>query len=729
MKRAERWKIDSSDLPLWEADGTPSDERQNEANTGAADVATCALVDQSEAPGDLGQSNDDIEYRFRTMNHRAADHDWSVNYNTIASTALETYKDDYYKKAVRNSLKVTTGEVVQLFQEETNRPEKARTDGQRLIIYHYLLCLKELIEYEETEDKSNLTRPPDQRVLVEGLPGTGKSWVIKTMRNIIRQLYGTNTADIASTPTGSSAALINGMTHYRAASITPGKHFKDTPTNMGETNKNKILDAQIRMCSVKSWLMDEHSMAGTEMFAWLCHRAKELRTPQTVMPNETESDSEDVLDGCDGDLPPMDPRCILEPEVYNRNFGGIPLIHSIGDSFQLPPVFQRAFYYIDYSRKDAPPSGSDLIGRMVVRDFRYPSTDEPLLEESNVFLLDDVVRQDDKVYLEFLTRLRLGQLNQQDVDFLASRCMENLSPEEQKTFENAIHIVPQWKLGNDITYQYLDTDFDTPIAILQSVKRSKKPNNNCFNKSGSTMPAISAICVGAKVMLQINYVVENKLMNGSIGTVMDICYKNRKGPYDDSGTDDSEYVVVDFPDSTLPVSLIPGKPKTWVPIPVNIVNCEHYCCSCKTILIRVCKACSVHKMQGVTVGHDQQFTHCVCYLSNPLENTASTPGMEVVLLSRAKNITDMAIGNKMSDMSTSHILKIGTTASYDQRKMFFAQIAREAKATKARVMKKVALLDTRAYNKTYDGGCAELLKWYRDTVGDKMLDIQMDDID
>ncbi len=62
-------------------------------------------------------------------------------------------------------------------------------------------------------------------------------------------------------------------------------------------------------------------------------------------------------------------------------------------------------------------------------------------------------------------------------------------------------------------------------------------------------------------------------------------------------------------------------------------------------------------------------------------------------------------------------------------KHFFAQIAREAKATKARVMSKVALLDTHAYNQTYNGGCAELLKWYRDRVGDKMSDIQIDDID
>ena len=85
------------------------------------------------------------------------------------------------------------------------------------------------------------------------------------MRNIIRQLYDTNTADIASTPTGLLVALIDGMTHFHAVTLIPGIEFKQTPTNMGETNKNKILDARIHMCKVKSWLMDEHSLAGRHM--------------------------------------------------------------------------------------------------------------------------------------------------------------------------------------------------------------------------------------------------------------------------------------------------------------------------------------------------------------------------------------------------------------------------------------------------------------------------------
>ena len=219
---------------------------------------------------------------------------------------------------------------------------------------------------------------------------------------------------------------------------------------------------------------------------------------------------------------------VLNPDVYNHNFGGMPLIHTIGDSFQLPPVFQKPFYHINKDG-EKPPSVSNLNEKLVIQDFHHPSNS--LEKEANVFVLDKVVRQDDKGYLEFLSRLWQGQLNHNDVAFLESQCLENLSAEEQKTFDNAIHIVPKWKLGNEITYQYLDKGFEIHIAILQAVKASQK-NNNCFNRS-ITMPSISAVCVGAKIMLQTNYIAENTLMNGSISTVMDICYKNSKGPYDE----------------------------------------------------------------------------------------------------------------------------------------------------------------------------------------------------
>ena len=155
-----------------------------------------------------------------------------------------------------------------------------------------------------------LPAPPDHRVLVEGLPGVGKSWITKTLRNITHQMHQYNTADMASTPTGCSAALVDGKTHYCAMFLTPGTHFLQTPTSMAETQRQKILEARIRMANIVAWFMDEHSMTGREMWAWLHDHSQELRRPlPTVIPWVTDRDQEDVLAGVEGGIPvPNIPR-------------------------------------------------------------------------------------------------------------------------------------------------------------------------------------------------------------------------------------------------------------------------------------------------------------------------------------------------------------------------------------------------------------------------------------
>ena len=89
------------------------------------------------------------------------------------------------------------------------------------------------------------------------------------MRNITRLLFKSNAADVASTPTGCSAALIDGKTHYRLMNIPVGADFKKVPTNMNVTNREKIEAARMTMSNVVAWFMDEHSMNGREMMVGL----------------------------------------------------------------------------------------------------------------------------------------------------------------------------------------------------------------------------------------------------------------------------------------------------------------------------------------------------------------------------------------------------------------------------------------------------------------------------
>ena len=94
---------------------------------------------------------------------------------------------------------------------------------------------------------------------------------------------------------------------------------------------------------------------------------------------------------------------------------------------------------------------------------------------------------------------------------------------------------------------------------------------------------LTAFTVGAKVMLLKNYVVELKLMNGSIGTVVDIVYKDEEGPRSEGAL--PAYIVVDFPQCLIEDG------KGWkkqdacknVPIPTIVELCKKHCCGIETV--------------------------------------------------------------------------------------------------------------------------------------------------
>jgi hypothetical protein len=70
---------------------------------------------------------------------------------------------------------------------------------------------------------------PMQTIYVEGLPGTGKTFIINTLRNIVKIIYRSNVADAASAPTECTAALIEGSTHARMMKISIGREAVKAP--------------------------------------------------------------------------------------------------------------------------------------------------------------------------------------------------------------------------------------------------------------------------------------------------------------------------------------------------------------------------------------------------------------------------------------------------------------------------------------------------------------------
>ena len=337
--------------------------------------------------------------------------------------------------------------------------------------------------------------------------------------------------------------------------------------------------------------------------------------------------------------------------------------------------------------------------------------------------MDEVLRQDDERFLSFLDNLRQGTVSDDDVEFFYDHCLDRMEEEKRQEFlSDAIHLVPRWNMSHTIVYEYLSS-FNTPLAKVRAKLTCPRNNgiNHCVKES--SMPILNAFCIDCHVMLVRNFIVDDyKIMNGAIGIVKDIVYKESDGPHHTDGELPAS-VIVDFPQTCIPQEkgLIPGQNSTWIPIPVVTERCERQCCSISTIPLIVCKAITIHKSQGMTIGPHQQFEKVIVHL--PTSTTRKSPGIELVACSRAMNPDCIAFGNKSSDLTTMELKKIGTTNSYDLRRSFETEMKRRADESQTQTIEAITALDNNHENKTYEGGCKFLLSWFRNETRHQNNDI------
>ena len=110
-------------------------------------------------------------------------------------------------------------------------------------------------------------------------------------------------------------------------------------------------------------------------------------------------------------------------------------------------------------------NSSDATGRVAFADFLSPpNTDDAL---GVTVIMDKVLRQDNKVFLSFLDHVRNGTLNEDDVEFILSRCLEKMSDEERRAVNRgAINLCSTWNMTHQITYEYLQS-FNIPITVIR----------------------------------------------------------------------------------------------------------------------------------------------------------------------------------------------------------------------------------------------------------------------
>jgi len=348
--------------------------------------------------------------------------DETSTYNNIrATTWLLNERQQFYQERCAAMLRKDRDEDVELFDEHIFRPENARGRKQKLIVFMLLYQHYKFHKFQEEslnlnvlpgEEIGHHQPPPSMFLLVEGKPGSGKSFILKTLRNITRVIMNSNCAELTSAPTGVAGSLINASTHCRVASLPTGKEVTKPPYKIKSTNYQQIMSLAISHQSIFTRLMDEHSMMGRKQFAWMKHRMEELRRPCPLVDNNGE-------DAFPNHQHPLD------RVLYERHFGGIPFIMSCGDFAQLPAVMDKMLF----DNAPAAPNTADCCGKVAFAEFINSSDTADAI--SSVVIMDEVIRQDDLRFKSFLDNVANGTMTMEDVQVIRSRCLQNLTVQER----------------------------------------------------------------------------------------------------------------------------------------------------------------------------------------------------------------------------------------------------------------------------------------------------------
>ena len=104
------------------------------------------------------------------------------------------------------------------------------------------------------------------RLAVSGTAGTGKSYVIKCLQRLVRQVFEANDAIQVITPTGNAAYLVQGSTAHSFLGVPTGGR----PRNELTVPMGPLLEKIQKKCkNLKVLVGDERSMIGcTTMAGW-----------------------------------------------------------------------------------------------------------------------------------------------------------------------------------------------------------------------------------------------------------------------------------------------------------------------------------------------------------------------------------------------------------------------------------------------------------------------------
>ena len=323
----------------------------------------------------------------------------------------------------------------------------------------------------KTHFESTVTPIDPLRIIVHGTAGTGKSFVIAALVDLL----GEACATIA--PTGVAASNIDGRTIHSFANLKPGHPFV--------IPDNQLKSLQEKHERVRYVIIDEISMVGCKLFAQCSQRLNQIFPSEGIFGNRS--------------------------------------VILFGDFGQLPPVADSPLFQAGQRKSEIAQVGRSAYGmfnRGVVLDqvMRQAVSEGAPEEES----------REAQRFMKLLLAVRCGNLDKEDYSFLCLRASETIEPPLVPDVVYLFGTNAAAHAHNKAVYRNFEKIADLPR--LHFLARTDNPlhNKTGSDKAGGLMPELTLI-VGARVMLTANVNVANNLVNGSIGVVTGF------GPCDESG--------------------------------------------------------------------------------------------------------------------------------------------------------------------------------------------------
>ena len=432
------------------------------------------------------------------------------------------------------------------------------------------------------------------RAIFSGTAGTGKSHLIHAIRSRLDDRCK------VVAPTGVAAFSVSGTTVHHLF------HLPVQKMSFVEMSGASLRNLQDEHAGTSYYIFDEMSMIGCRMLGMIDERLRQAF-----------------------------------PNFADQAFGGRSII-LVGDFGQLPPVGDSPLW-------SDPRTSSIAIEKRGQSAFAMFTT---------AVVLDRVVRQaGDTAFRNALLRLRDAETTDADYRLFCRCFMAN----EGDDFQSAVHLYPtKNKVAEHnlrkLSELHCSTNPVAPIKAKHSPDIASARNADTDQAGG--LRKVVYLARDARVMLTVNIWVEAGLVNGCVGTVVDIVYTCDKRPPDQL----PDFVVCHFPQyrgppyagpNTVPITPVQ---RTW--------QHDNRTLSRINLPLTLAWAVTIHKSQGLTldkavvdVGHSER-----------------SAGLSFVAMSRVRSLDHL----RLAPFAKDRLTKIAGNKNVQKRKQADARLLRMA---------------------------------------------------